>query len=323
MAITSSENYTGRTLTRAASGDWKASRNWTITGANTETQCLSATPIDNAPLAQLQNTHPQNVALKVDNHTFSQTGPFTWNVVANYLIPSSEILSGADKELLNRKTTILWRKGSYSVAVDRDINGNPLSDAAGSAFDPPEQRTFKIRLLKITRWEPYFDIEKSAKFEDTLNANLFKVGPIEIQPGECLCTGIEPAAEYPVDAIAIPISYDFEIRRLYIGAKTVAPYRIYKKNQGRRGWYNDGALKSGEFVSSGGDQVSVDVPLDAQGKPLDTTIKVSTGPGTTATPVAAPSGGAQAKIVAEMSNANITVLGFDFLRSEDFTGLGL
>jgi hypothetical protein len=323
MPAQCSEDWNGRGLNQAANGQWQATRIWQVIDAANEADALAAAPFPGSDLIPALNaSHPQNARLIVTNRNpVTDGGPTTWKVTVSYSIVAITG-GGGDGDPLNTTPIVSWGMGEITLAVDRDVDNKAIINSAGDAFDPPLQRTFKTLRLRIVKWFPIFDLALSDTFTNTVNSNNFQTGNLAITVGQCLCTGILPAEDYPITSTAIPIGFDFEIiRGLYNNQFPVKPYSTYVKDQGRRGWYTPAGGSTptlGDFHYADGERVDQDVPLDGTGKPIDTTIRVTKSliaPANNPTPTT--------NTLAPFSTAAAKWFEFKLIREANFSGLPL
>ena len=78
---------------------------------------------------------------------------------------------------------------SYEVTrsnIDRDITGKAIINTAGFPFDPPAQREFHDRVVRVTQYQSTYSFGAGDYYEDTVNADDFMGWP----PQSVLCTGI-------------------------------------------------------------------------------------------------------------------------------------
>lgn len=180
---------------------------------------------------------------------------------------------------LDEPLEVEWIDGNSVEAVDRDADGNPLLNTAHDTLQGV--RDVGETDLRVSRWESLFDVQLALAFKNHVNEDSFiistKKGPYVVNPGQALFRSMT-TPPYKVDVDHVYVSYLFGLRA------DGWDYRF--KDQGKNGWWNNnGTLTSGPLVMAGGERVVEDVPLDGNGKPLDTTLKVF-GNGAAQTPVA-------------------------------------
>ncbi len=324
MPITSNETPRGRSLTREITGmQWSATRVWEVYGAANENECFVATALDGSPIAQLGNSHPQSSLLRVVTVTPAQQEGLFWLVTAQYAIPSDLKGgdSGAAQELLSRKPTLSIRSGKISIAVDRDAKGRPRVNSAGDAFDPPGQRSISVRYFRYVRYEPFPDVDKMDRFENTVNdADLLIGGKVAVSKQRLYCDTIEATEDFGPDTLAVPIAYNFILRRSF--DDTPHPFNDYIMDIGDRGFYSDSGsatAKLGYFFDATGTQ-QFNVKLDGTGKPLDPNIKVTSA---LKTPISNPNPPAGLQLNPNLSTNLVKFLEFDMVKQVNFAEMNL
>jgi hypothetical protein len=281
MVITSNEKWNGRQLGKNyTTGRWGATRVWDVVGATNENDAMTAEPLPGtAKIAGPMESHPQSNLLQVVNHNPVQTGPLNWLITATYDI--LQPLSAGDAALLKVPTKISVNRGHYSIPVDRDARfGIELRNSAGDAFSGNFERPFPETHIRFIRYEPYWDIQRLDPFIHTVNTMNLQIGRITVNPEQLYCGMIGPAEEYVETAPAIPIAYDFVLRKTFdttLDAPLALPkpFQLFIKDAGRNGWYDDaGTKKPGRICFPKGLPVDIDVALDGTGKPINKELKI-------------------------------------------------
>jgi hypothetical protein len=299
MPARSTEDWKAATLRKSPDG-WDASREWIVIGASSQEEAFNAHPEPGTdPIACIDESHNANGALRCKNlNCRAGGGPNVFRIQAQYGIPPAGVDNwttiAAAAAQLRLPTRFRISPGTITLPVDRDIYGNPIANAAGDAFAQPLQRTIPLKYLIATRTEPYWDYRRLRKFEEAWNAKEMFIGGTRFAAGEVLCESIYPTSEFSVktnnpsqDAAVggMEIQYTFLLLKVFYvkgsGERQWAPFphAAYMLNQGRRGWYRDktsGEARLGElYYNNGGRQVSDDVPLGLDGRPIDFTFRVS------------------------------------------------
>ncbi len=139
----------------------------------------------------------------------TEKGPLLFTVRAEYARGNT----GDSTDPLNRKPTFRWVTGNLTEPVDRDIKGNPIYN---SAFDVPSNKpTRKIGILAayIVRWETDFDTDRWLAFNNTVNADTFRIRNRVVEPGQAFFESMEQLEEATFDADVIKIGYRIELRK--------------------------------------------------------------------------------------------------------------
>lgn len=281
MPAYSTESWKGSALTRAGD-NWIATRIFIVTGAANDDDALSAMPLDGAKIPGDNESHDLNGDLRVRSRTVRKLSPATREVLVEYSIPPSgdyDVIT----DPLKADTRFSWSPGIEAVSIDRDIRGRAIVNAAGDAIDPPLQRNVIVRTLTAIRNEPYYDLERLSTFEETVSNKDLVIAGVRIAKGDLCCRTISPVGEYTLKSRYVPMQYVWEHRVMWVvtedGSRTklANPFQSYVKNVGRRAWYvKDGSTVLGEiYYADNGTQISSDIPLDMQGRPIDEQMRVS------------------------------------------------
>jgi hypothetical protein len=337
MPANATEKWSERSLVRSIDG-WQASRTWQVVGAVDESQAMDAQPLNgNDPIARLNESHPQNGALKVRSVSVRRAGHGVYEVGATYGTPpiGSDTWTTQDKVLTQAPRATI-RPGLMALPTDRDLRGRPIVNAAGDALNPPQMRNVRVKYLTVTRYEPYWDYLRLAEFEQAWNTVDLRSGNVIFPAGDVLCESIHPAEEIELtertgSTANLKMQYNFVIFTDFTvdasgnRRRIPFPWATYLQNLGHRGWYSDpdsGKSQLGDlYYKANGRQITDDVPLDRQGRPINESYKVSPDGDTFYTPVANPNDLNLA--VADLGQSGVVYLRFDLLHATDLTQLRL
>lgn len=98
-----------------------------------------------------------------------ESNEYAWIIEVNY-----DTEAEAEENPLSRAAVVTWERAAYEKPCDRDIEGNPIINSAGQAFDPPVMKDDSRAVLKIVKnfatyddvlYEPYQDAVSSAPFK--------------------------------------------------------------------------------------------------------------------------------------------------------------
>lgn len=169
---------------------------------------------------------------------------------------------------LDSRPKYRWQIGLKSEPVDRDIEGNPILNSAGQAFEQPAQRDFPTINLVVSRYEPFFNIALCLEYTNTTNADRWRVPGTNgsVDPGQARCVGIQPAEEYPLGIDYVLMQYAFEFQ--------ADGFDLRLRDQGTRGATARGTAA---ILDTNGDEVTSDVLLDGRGLPLNDTYTLKGG----------------------------------------------
>ena len=241
-------------------------------------------PARNDPLTEDPRYKRRDIAFSSFN------GPTQWLAVVTYAVPPNGSFNGLPTDQLTRP----WRWNVQASWIERpsevDVKRRPKKNSAGDFF-PPRPKRYRRRLLVGTRYERFWDIAKTKKFENTSNANQINLGPVVIAPGEALCHSIEPSGEFEGDADYLLMEYVIEVatdERAHDPARpsdppiSGYPFDTHQLDIGNRGWYLDPVTSkpvrgrfcyaTGTTSANAGNHIlgdADDVQLDGTGLPVD------------------------------------------------------
>ncbi len=143
---------------------------------------------------------------------------------------------------LNQPIRWKWENGQQTVPIDRDIAGNPIVNSAGTPY-PPQSRLEGTLRLRVTRNEPYYDVQKALLPKDRFNSDQITIpGAGTLQPGQMFCTGIDCVNETDINSLYATLAYNFELVAPEYDAEgnildaNFGP-KIKLLDQGDKGWY--------------------------------------------------------------------------------------
>jgi len=284
-------------------------RGWDVVGTSDGAEAVLASGV-----ARVGQGHPSNTLMTCKSvGVASVEGPTFFVVRATY--DMGEYVEFPE-DPLNAPLDISWRPIRTPDAIDRDVDGNAITNSARDPYPPGVISRDYVHLgLVIVRNEPFFNIVKTLIFQNKVNNNPGYLGPIPIAAGECKCITIAPATSYKATARFIPIAYEFEFLGL-AEEYPDNPFQIRIIDQGMRGWSDSSTVD--ELRNDSDEQVTTDVRLNGYGKPLDSVYTVGSA---LAMPVEI---GSPAGATVESAPGNRAVfLRYTRYRSANFSLLGL
>ncbi len=163
----------------------------------------------------INSVHPDDSEMRVDSVNVGD-GLTLRDVTVNYSRPvnGGTHPTKSSKNPADRPIRYKWSGGEETVSVDRDVNGNPIVNSAGSPFasDPTDQREFLT--LEVRRAFTYFNIAAAFAYFGKTNSsdwNLSVLGII-VPAGCAKCKTILPADELTQLSDAVDVVYTFELR---------------------------------------------------------------------------------------------------------------
>lgn len=251
------ERWADRQLTKTKDG-WTAVRAWDVIDCDDEFQAVSVVGVVRG------QGHPLSSAMTCKQIDSTAVSPTFYSVRATYSSQTDGDTGGGGAE---SAATIHWETVTNSEPVDRDADGNPITNSALDPFDPPLTRDFNDKVLVVTRAEPFYDPIAKGVWENTVNN-----GPVTFMgiafPAESLrCLSIQPGREYSDADTSVLVEYRFLYRRDLQKARVL--------DQGFGAWFTSNNTQTkGELYTGQGTQVTKPKLLNGKGKPLDVTLKV-------------------------------------------------
>lgn len=167
-----------------------------------------------AVVPQCGNFDPTSGMRVAQDPYATRLSPDLWEVRVTYQHPSLAVGGGVPPVVDNGEITVQWIQRRQSYEIDRDVNGNPITNSAGEPFSNPPQAEKTEYGIVIKKWETGYTPQTANAYIDHVNAttwNLFAGTPnaLFVTPGVALCTRFGPEQEFaPADAKLL-ISYEF------------------------------------------------------------------------------------------------------------------
>ena len=140
-------------------------------------------PVDRPGIAALASgiphiweTHPNSPWLFVSSIRTKAIGPLFYGVIVSYsTLPLLRRESNYDPTAgpLDQPWEVEWGSCVSNEQIDRDINGNPLTNSAKELFDPPLSRDKRDLILKIQRNEASYNPLLASSYFDAINSDIF------------------------------------------------------------------------------------------------------------------------------------------------------
>lgn len=241
-----------------------AAKAFDVIEASNEDEAVNA---DGIP--QKGNSHPLDSNLKAEEPEASREG-FNYYVVRVTYTRTAGDDGESTPNPLTERPKIQWDFGNSSEPIDRDIDGNAITNSAGDAFDPPNTADFGTYTVTISRNLLTFDPIEAVYYQNSCNKGTQSLlGICSIDEGQGRILYIKPTHEYTTVAQYVNVATVIEVRK--------DGHQIRALDQGQRGNYNDGnsGIAIGEIYDADGVQVSSPILLDGYGAPLNTTYKVA------------------------------------------------
>lgn len=286
MPITVTETWSGTAYTQGLTDNqWQAIRRFQVAGVSPPNAKADALNAVNQQGIVPGAAHPLNASqicqtVSVDDNLVCPTVTATYAITFIALDP------------LATKTRWRWMPGGIQEAADYDFYGNPVTDAAGSPFDPPLPRFRGTLSVLAYRNETNFSLSAVLPIINTTNNAAWTTPMGTLQPGQAYCQNIYPMVDIYDGIGYVQVGYLFQLDagELLPGSNEYNAFFLRVLNAGRNGWAQADTPNPtlGQFVSGDlGNPIDVALPLDATGKPIDTGVNVWTAAGAS-TPIANP-----------------------------------
>ena len=219
----------------------------------------------------------------------------------------------------------LWEPVTEPVPFDRDIDNNPILNAA---YDPPSNPATKnvtYWCLRVQSFEAFFDYATYKTYLNTVNSDTITLtqpngNNTAFTPGTIYHLFTRPTRDYTANDKFLPVERVFHIYDLS-QINITDPFQLHFLNAGSSAFYGTDGAK-GNIVFADGSTPAGDVPLDAVGKPINTKLKVSpaTAGGDPQAATAAPKGLPKGATVENTGNTDFPAV---FLRYKRYKSMPL
>ncbi|MDP9175610.1 MAG: hypothetical protein M3O30_17340 [Planctomycetota bacterium] len=309
------ERFSDRRLRQSIEGNWTAQRGWDVIAYTSALDAVSSTGValgDSHPLADSLSC----VSIEPEDDKLTKC-----IVRAQYAITS---LNANPVDPTARAPFIGWKRSKISQPTDTDINGNPILNSAKDAFRTNGTRTFSVKFLRFTRWEPFFDSSVSDMYTDTVNNAAVVFEGISYDAGQVYLHAYLPVEDYQSGCNFVKNYYEFEIRTPKTSGLTVKqkrhPFQRRQLDQGLRAQYSSSGTNTFGNLWLGGPspaQATRDVLLNGKGQPIDSTIMV------TQSLIAPVAQTPPSTVLTDTTSAGVTWLIFMDYAETDFSTLGI
>lgn len=205
----------------------------------------------------------KNVRVKGDSLTLFEV-TVNYGTTRRTATTEGETPAPADYEVaispLEASPRIRWTTVNSNEQIDRDANGEPLTNSAKESFDPPISREVDDLVLSFVRNEESFDQVVAASFKNAVNADEF----LGFEPGTVKCTRFDGEEAQAADQKYFVVSYEFQIR--YDGWKRRILDQGFREDTGSTD--DDGNTIYEIIKDTDGNPVREPVLLDGEGKIL-------------------------------------------------------
>jgi hypothetical protein len=260
--VEATERWSDRRYARGKS----AAKAWDVVHAANEDEAVNA-----AGVPRPGEKHPLDGTMYAEPPEATREGYNYYVVRVSYgLDEGGQGGDQSETHPLNRRPRIAWDLGSTGEPFDRDIEGNPIVNSAGDAFDPPPNRDFISVFFTLSRYEQSFDGALAIQITNCVNSTRFNVmGMFYVEIGQARLVSMKPTHDYDAGAEYIEVAYQFEAR--FDG------HQLRILDQGQRAIYTnaDDEISIGEIFDGDGNQVSSPVLLNGGGAPLNDQYKVA------------------------------------------------
>lgn len=158
-------------------------------------------------IPNIYDSHPYDSRVYCESKHVDTIGPFLYKVMVNYTSPLSKD-TGLPVTPLLVEPRWTWTFATSNEPFDRDEDGNPITNSADEAFDPPVTKDYHDLVLHIERSEAAFDPLKAYQYKGAINSDIFLGFPA----GRVLCAIWNGDKAQAGDLIYYKVAYEFHIR---------------------------------------------------------------------------------------------------------------
>jgi len=120
--------------------------------------------VDHGAIPQLWDEHPNDSWMYVQSISCHWLAAHFWEVTVNY---------SRTEEPLCQPMKIEWTFATSTEPIDRDADGEAITNSAGVTFDQPLSEEIDDQILRITRNEETFDANFAADYKGAVNSDTF------------------------------------------------------------------------------------------------------------------------------------------------------
>lgn len=218
--------------------------------------------------------HPNDDTMKVSNISPTQTGFQQFTVVYDYSRPENGATHVPPKPE-DRIPSVRWDFDYVDLEIDSDVDGRPILNAAGDGFQTAPTRKFRVVTLVLKWWSTSFPWATYSDYRNAVNNANWSLGGATIPAHMAQCLAFGPSQEFAIDAVAIQMQAAFQI---WDGGLLRYPWQLRLPNVGYNAWgqpkdangNNVGNPVRGIICDKFGNTIQDSIPLDLDGKPVDT-----------------------------------------------------
>ena len=166
---------------------------------DTEETALFATGVP-----RVRDPHPLSSFLRCVSVSARRASPILWEVDCQYSIPTRD----PRRSPLAEPAKISFRSATTEQAIDEDVNGAPLVNVNGEAYDPPLSEPVSDLMMVVTRNQAEFNAIYYQGFKNRVNSDTFLGWPA----GTARCVDIEADSVSDEDFQYWTVTYTFHFR---------------------------------------------------------------------------------------------------------------
>jgi len=189
-------------------------------------------------------------------------GPMLYEVTVHYgaLTPvsGSDIGEPVDPLAIPPKWT--WPQAAVTEQIDRDINGDPITNSAGETFDPPPTNEVQEFVARVELYRAVFNPVLAWEYRGAVNSDIFLGFPAE----KVKCTHYEGEEMQTPGGLRYRIVMEFHVR--WDG------WKLRRLDEGFREYYgvnDDGTPDYRNILDTSGLQVTEPHKLKDTGRKLE------------------------------------------------------
>jgi len=202
--------------------------------------------------------HPYNPWLYVKSKQVDSAGPFNFKVTVNYEATLDKDTGEPTTPLMDPPTWS-YHFVSSNEPIDRDEDGNPITNSSDEAYDPPVTKDIHDLVLRIQRSEATYDPLRAYLYKGAVNSDEF----LGVPAGKVLCSVIDAEKAQAAALVYYKVTYEFQMR--FDGWKLKLVDQGFRE---KTGTLQDGTPAYEAITNKDGSNISQPAFLDGSGGKL-------------------------------------------------------
>jgi len=207
-------------------------------------------------------SHPYHRWMTVQAKHVETISPILYKVTVTYKAETKSKIGRDDTPVspLAMPPEENWYFATTNEPIDRDIEGNPLTNSAGESFDPPLTREFHDLVGRIIKNQVAYNPVMAYEYIGSINSDSFRGFP----PETVLCRVFTGDEVYTPYMKYYRVTYEFQVR--FDGWKRRVLDQGFREYVGTG---TDGAPLYKQFTDNEGNPLTEPTLLNGNGKKLD------------------------------------------------------